>query len=91
MDIGGTFTDVVAYEESTGVYTSGKVPTTPESPALGVLDGVTEIVGALDEISFTVHGTTVGLNAFLQRRGERHVPNRPRHAHPPVRLALPEA
>lgn len=71
MDIGGTFTDVVAYEESTGVYTSGKVPTTPESPALGVLDGVTEIVGALDEISFTVHGTTVGLNAFLQRRGER--------------------
>jgi N-methylhydantoinase A len=71
MDIGGTFTDVVAFEESTGVYTSGKVPTTPESPALGVLDGVTEIVGALDEISFTVHGTTVGLNAFLQRRGER--------------------
>ncbi len=71
MDIGGTFTDVVAYEETTGAYTSGKVPTTPESPAIGVLEGVNGIVGALDEISFTVHGTTVGLNAFLQRRGER--------------------
>jgi N-methylhydantoinase A len=71
MDIGGTFTDIIVYDESRGSYTSAKVPSTPADPADGVLNGVGEVVGALSDISFTVHGTTVGLNAFLQRRGER--------------------
>ena len=71
MDIGGTFTDVVAYDEETGTYSSGKVSTTPEDLASGVLAGLEAVVESLDAISFTVHGTTIGLNAFLQRRGER--------------------
>jgi N-methylhydantoinase A len=71
MDIGGTFTDIIVYDEVLGSYTSTKVPTTPNDPSQGVLAGVQEAAGDLADISFTVHGTTVGLNAFLQRRGER--------------------
>ena len=69
-DIGGTFTDIVV-EPSDGPVFVGKVATTPENPARGVIDGVRELVPDLSEISFFVHGTTVGLNAFLERRGER--------------------
>jgi N-methylhydantoinase A len=71
MDIGGTFTDIVVYDERDGSYLSGKLPTTPDDPAEGVVQGVRRILPSLQEIAFTVHGTTVGLNAFLQRRGER--------------------
>ncbi|MDJ0653849.1 MAG: hydantoinase/oxoprolinase family protein [Xanthomonadales bacterium] len=69
-DIGGTFTDIVI-EPSDGPVFVGKVPTTPENPATGVVDGIKELVPDLSDISFFVHGTTVGLNAFLERRGER--------------------
>ena len=71
MDIGGTFTDVVAYDEDTGAYAAGKASTTPPDLTAGVLAGLEQVVGSPGDISFTVHGTTQGLNAFLQRRGER--------------------
>ena len=71
MDIGGTFTDVVAYDEQTGTYAAGKSSTTPADLTEGVLAGLEQVVGSPGDISFTVHGTTQGLNAFLQRRGER--------------------
>jgi N-methylhydantoinase A len=71
MDIGGTFTDVVAYDEHGGQYAAGKASTTPADLTEGVLAGLEQVVDSPGEISFTVHGTTQGLNAFLQRRGER--------------------
>jgi N-methylhydantoinase A len=69
-DIGGTFTDIVV-QPSDGPVFVGKVPTTPENPAIGVVNGIRMLVPDLSELSFFVHGTTVGLNAFLERRGER--------------------
>src|SRR5579872_550610 len=71
MDIGGTFTDVVAYDEDRGTYTAGKASTTPHDLTEGVFAGLGQIVDSPASIAFTVHGTTVGLNAFLQRRGEK--------------------
>jgi N-methylhydantoinase A len=71
MDIGGTFTDVVAYDEQTGTYSAGKSSTTPADLTEGVLAGMEQVVGSPSDIGFTVHGTTQGLNAFLQRKGER--------------------
>ena len=71
MDIGGTFTDVVAYDEGSGTYTAGKASTTPQDLTQGVLAGLEEVVASPRQIGFTVHGTTQGLNAFLQRSGER--------------------
>jgi len=70
-DIGGTFTDVVAYDEELREYRTAKVPTTPDDLSEGVLAGIASVTAAADAVRFAVHGTTVGLNAFLQRRGER--------------------
>lgn len=69
-DIGGTFTDIVI-EPSDGPVFVNKVPTTRDNPALGVLNGIGAVVPDLADIEYFVHGTTVGLNAFLERRGER--------------------
>jgi N-methylhydantoinase A len=71
FDIGGTFTDFVVMDHGLGTVVSGKVPTVPGSPAEGVLGGFDRLVPRLEDIGFAVHGTTVGLNAFLQRRGGR--------------------
>ena len=69
-DIGGTFTDLVV-EPSEGPVMVGKVPTTPDDPARGVVEGLLHLVPDPSEVAFFVHGTTVGLNAFLERKGER--------------------
>jgi N-methylhydantoinase A len=71
MDIGGTFTDVVAYDEERGTYAAGKASTTPHDLTEGVFAGLAQVVDSPTAIGFTVHGTTVGLNAFLQRKGEK--------------------
>lgn len=70
-DIGGTFTDFVIEDQKSGEITIGKVPTTPENPARGILNGVSQLIGDPKDIDFFVHGTTVGLNAFLERKGAR--------------------
>jgi N-methylhydantoinase A len=71
MDIGGTFTDFVVMDEEAQVTTAGKTSTTPANPELGVLEGLGQVVDDLAQIAFIVHGTTVGLNAFLERKGTR--------------------
>ncbi|UFS58246.1 hydantoinase/oxoprolinase family protein [Subtercola endophyticus] len=71
MDIGGTFTDVIAFNEETGAYSAGKASTTPDDLTRGVFAGLAQVVDSPEDISFIVHGTTQGLNAFLQRRGEK--------------------
>ena len=71
MDIGGTFTDFVVVDEAAGTTVSGKALSTPANPAEGVLDGLEQFVPELGGIEFLVHGTTVGLNAFLERKGTR--------------------
>ncbi len=69
IDVGGTFTDVVSLTEETGKLRFDKVPTTPSDPQQGVLDGMKAAEAAISAIDFFVHGTTLGLNALLTRRG----------------------
>ena len=71
MDIGGTFTDLVVVDEGSAETVSGKVLTTPADPAHGVLEGLRQFVPEPGAVDFLVHGTTVGLNAFLERKGTR--------------------
>ena len=71
MDIGGTFTDVVAYDEESGTYTAGKSSTTTQDLTEGVFAALETAVDTPAAVGFAVHGTTQGLNAFLQRRGEK--------------------
>jgi len=78
IDVGGTFTDLVAIDAG-GAATLAKVPSTPDDPSLGLLDGLAQLAGRLglecgallaatDRI---VHGTTVATNALLERKGAR--------------------
>ncbi|MDE0377168.1 MAG: hydantoinase/oxoprolinase family protein [bacterium] len=70
-DIGGTFTDVVVFDPDAGRYTTSKAPSRSEDLAGGVMDALGLVVDDPSGVESFVHGSTVGLNAFLQRRGER--------------------
>ena len=81
IDTGGTFTDVVAIDESTGEIFTTKTPSTPHDPSIGVLDGIRKILRLVSHaasaggaavsrpaVSAVSHGTTVATNALLQER-----------------------
>jgi N-methylhydantoinase A len=69
IDTGGTFTDVVAFDEVTGVLTVTKTPSTPADPAQGFMTGLAKILGQLGsdpaEIVSISHGTTIATNQLL--------------------------
>ena len=72
VDVGGTHTDLVLLEVTTGELMVEKVSSTPKNPALGVLNGVSRFVARgvkPDEIEFFAHGTTITTNALLEMRG----------------------
>lgn len=69
IDIGGTFTDVVAIDANTGAVHTSKVPSTPQDLSVGIFNGVGRLTPDFAAIDFFVHGTTAGLNAFLERKG----------------------
>src|ERR1700758_5357877 len=75
VDVGGTFTDVVYCDMSTGKIAIHKVSTTPDDPSLAILQGVAEIcaengVGP-GSIDYVLHGTTTATNAMLEHKGAR--------------------
>jgi N-methylhydantoinase A len=69
VDVGGTFTDVVVYDEGTGALAVGKSPTTAADPARGLLNALAKLKVALPATGRVVHGTTIGTNAILERKG----------------------
>jgi N-methylhydantoinase A len=71
IDVGGTFTDLTAVDETTGRVVVGKVPSQPRREAAAVLQGLSALGIAARDVRRLVHGTTVGTNAVLQRRGAR--------------------
>ena len=70
IDIGGTFTDFVAYNSETGCIANWKNLTTPSEPIVGVMEGL-EKVEKLDAVSKARLGTTIATNALLTRRGAK--------------------
>jgi N-methylhydantoinase A len=75
VDIGGTFTDLVVVDETTGTVRVGKVLTTPKDPAHGVEQGIQALLGeagvAAGAVRAVVHGTTLATNALIERKGAR--------------------
>ena len=73
VDIGGTFTDLVYFDETSGQTVEGKVPTVPSAPEEGVVAAIKGHVppDVIARAEFFLHGTTVGLNALLERRGSK--------------------
>src|SRR4030095_16101044 len=71
IDVGGTFTDLTAVDEATGRVVVTKVPSRPRHEADAVLAGLAALGIAARDVRRLVHGTTVGTNAVLERRGAR--------------------
>ncbi|WP_332461240.1 hydantoinase/oxoprolinase family protein [Acuticoccus mangrovi] len=72
IDVGGTFTDVCAYEPATGLTHYHKRPSTPQNPAEAILAGIAELCEATGlhprDIGRIAHGTTVATNALIEQR-----------------------
>src|SRR3990170_2807716 len=71
IDVGGTFTDLTAVDEATGRVVVTKLPSRPRDEAAAVLAGLGALGIASRDVRRLVHGTTVGTNAVLERRGAR--------------------
>ena len=69
VDIGGTFVDAMELDTRTGKVRFRKASTTPAHPAEGVLNAIAALGTDLSEVELFIHGTTLGLNAVLERRG----------------------
>ncbi len=70
VDVGGTFTDLFYFDEASAKFRTNKVPSNRGDEAVGFLDGLKGF-GAIADLSSIVHGTTVGTNALLERKGAR--------------------
>jgi N-methylhydantoinase A len=74
IDTGGTFTDVVAFDEDTGELVTTKTPSTPGNPADGFITGVHKVLDVLGatgaDITAVCHGTTVATNQLLEGKVE---------------------
>jgi N-methylhydantoinase A/oxoprolinase/acetone carboxylase beta subunit/N-methylhydantoinase B/oxoprolinase/acetone carboxylase alpha subunit len=70
IDIGGTFTDVILVDETSGAYHRVKVPSVPSDPAIGAAQGVAKVLAQSghkpDDVVYFCHGTTVATNAILE-------------------------
>jgi N-methylhydantoinase A len=87
IDTGGTFTDIVAADETTGAIVTTKTPSTPADPSQGFITGLMKVLEAAgaapSDVTAVSHGTTVATNALLQEefpglgfittKGFRHV------------------
>src|SRR5262245_762547 len=73
IDVGGTFTDFALYDPERDAFFHHKQPSTPADPALAVQQGLAALLTksalAANDVALLMHGTTIGLNAIIQRRG----------------------
>ena len=71
IDVGGTFTDVICYDQESHSIRVAKVPTTSEDQSRGCVDGLNSLGVSSAAIQSIVHGTTVATNAIIERKGVR--------------------
>src|SRR3989442_2550155 len=74
VDTGGTFSDFVYLNETTGAISIAKLPSTPDDPSRAILAGIEMLLErgvAATDIGYFCHGTTVGTNALLEGKGAK--------------------
>ncbi|MEO7378532.1 MAG: hydantoinase/oxoprolinase N-terminal domain-containing protein, partial [Sphingomicrobium sp.] len=75
VDVGGTFTDLLLFDDASGASWRTKTPSTPHDSSEGILNGVEEVCGLAGltpkDIEVFLHGTTVATNAMLEGKGAR--------------------
>lgn len=73
VDVGGTFTDFSVFNKETGELFNYKDSSTPEDPSKAIVKGVDDILkmkeADADEVYYLAHGTTVGTNALIEKKG----------------------
>jgi N-methylhydantoinase A len=67
IDVGGTFTDLFAWEEKTGNQVTAKVLTTKQDRSIAVLESIEKAGIDISDISYLMHGTTTATNALIER------------------------
>lgn len=70
VDVGGTFTDIAFFDEETGAFHTAKAPSNRGDEAPGFIEGLKRL-GAISDLGAIIHGTTVGTNALLERKGAK--------------------
>jgi N-methylhydantoinase A len=71
VDVGGTFTDILALDEASGTVKVAKTPSTRGDQSVGFLEGILSVTDDLSVVTTIIHGTTVATNALLERKGSR--------------------
>ena len=73
IDVGGTFTDLLLFDERSGAMRLLKTPSTPSDQSVGILNGIQQLVEetgvAATDIATLLHGTTVSTNIVLEEKG----------------------
>jgi N-methylhydantoinase A len=71
IDIGGTFTDLIGFDDATGRFTQAKSLTTPHHLVQGIIDCIRKSgldARAIDEL---IHGSTIAINTLIERKGAK--------------------
>src|SRR5262249_11415990 len=71
IDIGGTFTDLIGFDDNAGRFVQAKSLTTPQHLVQGIIDCIRKSgldAGAIDEL---IHGTTIAINTLIERKGAK--------------------
>ena len=71
VDVGGTFTDILALDEISGTVKVAKTPSTRGDQSIGFLEGILSVTEDLSAVATIIHGTTVATNALLERKGAK--------------------
>ena len=71
VDIGGTFTDVVVFDEAKSSLASAKALSTPAELARGVQEGLNKAAVPLHAVLSLIHGSTIVVNAIIERTGAK--------------------
>src|SRR6266540_3206963 len=71
VDIGGTFTDVTAFDEASGRIAPGKVLSTPANLVDGIAAAMARTGVSAAEAELIIHGSTIVINAILERKGAK--------------------
>ena len=71
VDVGGTFTDLFFLDQKTGKVFTDKLPSTVDDQSVGLIEGILRQLKSFSDINTIVHGTTVGTNALLERKGSK--------------------
>jgi len=75
IDVGGTFTDLLLFDESSGALHLLKTPSTPQDQSIGILTGVQKLIEQArvtpTDIKAVLHGTTVSTNIVLEEKGAK--------------------